>query len=368
MARYLVTGGAGFIGRTLCRRLLDEGHDLRVVDSLVEQVHRGQPHADFVSEVEFVQGDLRDRDVAARAVKGMDAVFHLAAEVGVGQSMYEIDRYVGGNDLATANLLQELIKAPVERIVVASSMSVYGEGLYLAPDGTRIENAARSGDQIRARQWDPLGPDGEKLTPAATDEAKQVSLSSIYALTKFAQEQQVLIAARAYGMGAVALRLFNVFGPGQALSNPYTGVLAIFAARLLNRERPLVFEDGRQKRDFIHVEDVARAFRLAMAKPGANGEIINIGAGDPHTVLDVATLLARAMRCEIEPEILNTSRAGDIRHCFGDPGKAERLLGFTPRYRLADKLEELAEWVARQQATDRVREARRELEVRGLVA
>ena len=368
MAHYLVTGGAGFIGRHLCQQLLDEGHKLRVVDSLVDQVHGGQPRADVLKQVEFIEGDLRNENVAARAVKGIDAVYHLAAEVGVGQSMYEIARYVGGNDLATANLLQALISQPVDRIVVASSMSVYGEGLYLTPDGTRIENAMRTPEQIAGRHWDPIGPNGEPLEPIATDERKQVSLSSIYALTKFVQEQQVLITARAYGMGAVALRLFNVFGPGQALSNPYTGVLAIFASRLLNHERPMVFEDGRQRRDFVHVEDVARAFRLAMDTAGADGEIINIGAGEPHSITDVALKLAEAMGLPMEPEILNSARAGDIRHCFGDTSKAERVLGFRPRHRLEDKLEELAAWVARQQATDRANEARRELESRGLVA
>ncbi|MDX6805443.1 NAD-dependent epimerase/dehydratase family protein [Terrihabitans rhizophilus] len=367
MARYLVTGGAGFIGRHLCRQLLDEGHEIRVVDSLVEQVHGGQPRADVLQHVEFIQGDLRNRDVAARAVDGVDAVYHLAAEVGVGQSMYEIERYVGGNDLATANLLQELIAKPVERIVVASSMSVYGEGLYVTPHGTRVENAVRTGDQVKSRTWDPVGPNGEPLTPIATDETKQISLSSIYALTKFVQEQEVLITARAYGMGAVALRLFNVFGPGQALSNPYTGVLAIFASRLLNHERPMIFEDGKQMRDFVHVDDVARAFQLAMNTPEANGETMNIGAGEPHTVQQVGQLLAGAMGREIEPEILNEARSGDIRHCFGDLSKAERVLGFKPQYKLSDKLGELAEWVARQQATDRARDARKELEARGLV-
>ncbi len=368
MARYLVTGGAGFIGRHLCQELLDQGHSVRVIDSLVDQVHGGQPRADVLSHVDFIHADLRDRGAAARAVNGVDRVFHLAAEVGVGQSMYEIDRYVGGNDLATANLLQELIASPVERIVVASSMSVYGEGLYVTPDGSRVENAMRDGAQIKAKRWDPTGPNGEPLVPVSTDEAKQISLSSIYALTKYVQEQQVLITARAYGMGAVALRLFNVFGPGQALSNPYTGVLAIFASRLLNGERPAVFEDGQQKRDFVHVDDVARAFCLAMDTPQANGEIINIGAGDPHTVYEVGTMLAGAMQRDIAPEVLNSARAGDIRHCFGDLSKAERVLGFRPRHKLADKLGELAEWVARQQATDRVREAQRELEARGLVA
>jgi dTDP-L-rhamnose 4-epimerase len=368
MSKYLVTGGAGFIGRHLCLKLLDEGHDIRVVDSLVDQVHGGQAPSDVLANVEFIQGDLRSREIARRAVQGVDGIFHLAAEVGVGQSMYEIERYVSANDLATANLLQELISRPVERIVVASSMSVYGEGLYITQAGDLIDDAHRSDEQLKAKKWDPVCVDGKSLHPVATTEVKKASLSSIYALTKYVQEQQALIIARAYGMEAVALRLFNVFGPGQALSNPYTGVLAIFSSRLSNNEPPLIFEDGQQRRDFVHVSDVANAFSLAMKVPEAAGEIFNIGAGEPRTVAEIARLLAAAMGLTIEPKILNEYRAGDIRHCFGDISKAQRILGFSPAFSLPDKLGELAEWVARQQATDRVHQARRELAERGLVA
>ena len=368
-ATYLVTGGAGFIGRHLCSELLRQGHRVRVLDNLIEQVHGGAAlPAEIASDVEFVSGDVRDADALARALAGVDGVFHLAAEVGVGQSMYEIDRYVSANDLGTAVLLQQLIRAPVDRIVVASSMSVYGEGLYRTAGGRVAEQVRRDGESVKAGRWDPVGPAGEALTPVATPEGKRPDLASIYALTKYAQEQQTLIVGGAYGMGAVALRLFNVFGPGQALSNPYTGVLAIFASRLLNDERPLVFEDGRQQRDFVHVKDVARAFRLAMETPEANGATVNIGSGRRYAILEVGRRLADAMgKPRLDPEILNKARAGDIRHCFADIGLAEKLLGFRPRHALEDSLGELADWVARCKAVDRVAEARRELETRGLV-
>lgn len=365
MARYLVTGGAGFIGRHLCRELLQAGHEVRILDSLVEQVHDGSgPPPDLPAGAEFVQGDVRDREPVRRALRGVDGVFHLAAEVGVGQSMYEVGRYVGTNDLGTAVLMEELARSPVRRVVVASSMSIYGEGLYLTAHGQRCETARRGADG-----WEPAGPDGRPLLPVPTDEDKRPDLSSVYALSKYAQERLVLMLSAAYGMEAVALRLFNVFGPGQALSNPYTGVLAIFAGRLLNGQPPLVFEDGRQRRDFVHVGDVARAFRLAMELPGLSGEVFNIGSGESWSVAEVAQMLAAAMgRGGIEPRILHKARTGDIRHCFADTSRAAARLGFHPRRNLRAGLPELVEWVSRQQAQDRTGEAHRELEARGLVA
>lgn len=365
LSRYLITGGAGFIGRHLTRALLAGGHDVRVLDSLVEQAHPPAsdplPHA-----IDFIEADLRDRRAVRRALQSVDGVFHLAAEVGVGQSMYEIERYVGANDLGTAVLFQELIEHPVRRVVVASSMSVYGEGLYETADGRRYEAARRRpGDA----GWNPVDERGGPLEPVATDEAKRVDLASVYALSKFVQEQMTLTVAPAYGIEAVALRLFNVFGPGQALSNPYTGVLAIFAGRLLKGEAPLVFEDGRQRRDFVHVEDVADAFVLAMETPGISGEIFNIGSGHSYAIGDVALAVAAAMeRPDLRPTILNKTRVGDIRHCFAKIDKARRALGFEPRHTLEDSLDELVGWVHQQRAIDRVRDAHGELAVRGLVA
>ncbi len=365
MATYLLTGGAGFIGRHLCLELLAHGHRVRVVDSLVSQVHGGRPPS-LPAEVEFYEGGLRETQLLDIALDGADGVFHLAAEVGVGQSMYEIVRYVGGNDLATAYLLERLIEKPVRRLVVASSMSVYGEGWYRSADGVPVAVRREPNGGTR---WDPAGPDGVALAPLPTDETKPVDLASIYALGKYMQERSCLMIGRAYGIEAVALRLFNVFGPGQALSNPYTGVLANFGARLLHGEPPLVFEDGRQQRDFVHVRDVARAFRLAMEAEGVDGETVNVGSGRAYAIADVATMLAEAMgRPAIAPEIIGKARAGDVRHCFADIRKAERLLGFAPAEPLEDSLAELAAWIAASDAEDGGEHARRQLEARGLVA
>jgi dTDP-L-rhamnose 4-epimerase len=363
---HLVTGGAGFIGRHLCGELLRSGCKVRVLDSMVEQVH-GTAAPDLPSDVEFVRGDVRDAAAVARALDGVAGVFHLAAEVGVGQSMYEVARYVGGNDLGTAVLLEQLIANPVERLVVASSMSVYGEGRYRDAAGAACEHV-RLQVQDGAARWDPVGPDGATLTPVATDETKQVDLASIYALTKYAQERSCLIVGQAYGISTVALRLFNVFGPGQALSNPYTGVLANFGARLMHGQPPMLFEDGRQMRDFVHVTDVARAFRLAMERPAVSGRVINVGSGRAYAIAQVAELLAGAMGARIAPLVLNKARAGDIRHCFADITAARELLGYAPRVMLEDGVHEIAAWVREQDAQDRGDDARRQLEARGLVA
>ena len=369
MAIYLITGGAGFIGRHLSVELLNAGHEVRILDSLVEQAHRAS-HADlaFPVEVDFLRADLRDARMVRRALEGVEGVFHLAAEVGVGQSMYEIERYVSANDLGTAVLLQQMIDQPVKRIVVASSMSVYGEGLYLTPDGSRCEVARRTAADLRGGRWDPAGPAGEPLSAIPTDETKRPDFASVYALSKYVQEQLTLVLGAAYGIEAVALRLFNVFGPGQQLSNPYTGVLAIFAGRLLNGQPAVVFEDGQQRRDFIHVSDVARAFRLAMETPEAVGHVINIGSGRSYTIAEVARLLSRGMGQDVlKPRILNKSRAGDIRHCFADITKARHLLGFEPLAPLESSVMDLVDWINRQRAQDRLQQAHRELERRGLV-
>ncbi|CAH2604549.1 SDR family NAD(P)-dependent oxidoreductase [Rhodovastum atsumiense] len=363
--RVLVTGGAGFIGGHLVRALLARGERVRVLDSLIEQVH-GQGSAQRLpDDVELVRADVRDGAAVRTALAGVDKVVHLAAEVGVGQSMYAIDRYVSVNDVGTAVLFQALTERPVARVVVASSMSIYGEGLYRDIAGRLVEDATRDG----GASWDPVDAQGHRLVPVATPEWKQPSLASVYALTKFAQERLTLTVAPAYGMQGVALRLFNVYGPGQALSNPYTGVLAIFAARLRNGQRPMVFEDGAQLRDFVHVADVARAFLAALDLPAAAGRVFNIGSGCSVSIADVARRFAAAMgRERLAPEITFQARTGDIRHCFADITLARERLGFTPQQDFDASLAELAAWVERRHAVDLVAQARRELEARGLVA
>lgn len=365
--RVLITGGAGFIGAHVARALLEQGYRVRALDSLDPQVHAGRTRPSYLdNEVELTIGDLRDAHAVRRALLDVDSVIHLAAKVGVGQSMYEIDQYVGVNSLGTGVLLQALLGHPVRRLLVASSMSVYGEGLYQRADGTTVAVPERAREQLAAREWEPRDRDGRALTPVPTPESKPPALASIYALGKFEQEQSALLFGSAYEIPTIALRFFNVYGPHQALSNPYTGVIAIFAARLLNGKPPMIFEDGRQRRDFVSVNDVARACVLALEQPGLRSEVINVGSGTSVTVEEIAVRLARILGKEIEPEITGTYRVGDIRNCFADITAARRRLSFEPSVCLEDGIAELAEWLAGQAADDRVEEARRELSARGL--
>jgi dTDP-L-rhamnose 4-epimerase len=368
--RILITGGAGFIERAVAREVLERGHQVRVIDSMIEQVHGDKERPDDLPEdVELIRADVRNGDAVAKVIQGIDSVIHLAAEVGVGQSMYAVERYTSVNDVGTAVLFEKLIDAPVRRVVTASSMSIYGEGLYRDADGNLVENAERKTVRDGQKVWDPTDEQGRPLVPVATPEWKRPNLASIYALNKFVQERTTHIMGEPYGMESVCLRLFNVYGPGQALSNPYTGVLAIFASRLLNGQQPMIFEDGQQRRDFVYVGDVARAFADALELPQAAGQTFNIGSGNDRSVTEVAEELARAMgKNDIAPQIVGKARIGDIRHCFCDTSLAAEKLGFRATQDFGEGLAELAEWVAEQTADDRVEQARAELEARGLVA
>lgn len=369
MERVLVTGGAGFIGRRVVDELLQRGNDVRVLDSLVDQVHGEVSGATLLNgDAEFIKGDVRDKEVVAAALHGVDSVIHLAAEVGVGQSMYEIERYTSANDVGTAVFFEALINRPVRRVVTASSMSIYGEGLYRSDDGELVHDADRPHQRDGHQDWEPTDAHGRPLTALPTPEWKQPHLSSIYALNKYVQERTTHIVTGAYGMEGVCLRLFNVYGAGQALSNPYTGVLAIFASRLLNDQSPIIFEDGGQRRDFVHVLDVARAFAEALVNPEAAGGTFNIGSGDNRTVAEIATALASAMGKEsITPEVLGQGRVGDIRHCFCDTSLTTKRLGFRAERAFEQGLVELTTWLAGQTADDRVEAMQAELKAHGLV-
>jgi dTDP-L-rhamnose 4-epimerase len=366
--QILITGGAGFIGSHLADDLIARGHRVRALDILSPQVHgEGGRRPEYLrDDVELLRGDVRDADAVRRALEGVDVVYHLAAAVGVGQSMYEIDHYTSTNNLGTAVLLQQIVRKPVQRLIVASSMSLYGEGLYARSGGEVVEGAERPVAQLRAGDWELRDAGGDALVPLPTPESKAPSLTSIYALSKFDQERMCLMIGRAYAIPTVALRFFNVFGTRQALSNPYTGVLAIFAARLMNNRPPLIFEDGLQRRDFVSVYDVVQACRLALDVPDAAGRAFNVGSGQSYSVRDVADMIAGVLGKNIVPDICGKYRVGDIRHCFADISLAQSVLGYRPAVMLEDGLGELADWLRNQTAQDRVADASRELATRGL--
>jgi dTDP-L-rhamnose 4-epimerase len=366
--RILVTGGAGFIGSHTVAALMQRGDDVVVLDSLEPQVHEGKAPS-IPDGVEFIHGNVGEHRHADAALADVEAVVHLAAAVGVGQSMYEIERYVNVNTSATAAFLERLVAASPrpKRLVVASSMSIYGEGEYECAEHGAVAPRPRPEEQLLARRWECLCPTcGTELKPIPTRETKPLIPTSVYAVTKRDHEELCHVVGAAYGVPTVALRFFNVYGAGQALSNPYTGVAAIFSSRLLNNNAPLVFEDGHQSRDFIHVSDIVAGILKALDSGSAVGQSLNLGTGRAVSVDELAALLGNELGVAIPSERPATYRAGDIRHCFGDTTKARDLLGFTAQVRLEDGVAELAEWVRSQTARDRVDVATEELASRGL--
>ena len=370
-ANVLVTGGAGFIGSHLVDALVEPGYKVRVLDALVPQVHGEDARPSYLnSAAEFIQGDVCDRQLVNDALEGIDVVFHEAAEVGVGQSMYEIERYVRANDLGTAVLLEAILarRPQIKKLIVASSMSIYGEGAYTCESCGSVAPQLRPAEQLLDRRWEMECPNcGKQLSPAPTSEEKPLFPTSVYAVTKQDQEQFCLAVGRSYGIPSVALRYFNVYGTRQALSNPYTGVCAIFSARLLNGNRPMVFEDGEQTRDFVHVSDIVQANLLALESDRANYQAINVGTGRATSVRAVSRLLAQGLGLDLEPEIVAKYREGDIRHCVADISKARTLLGYEPKVLLERGIPELLSWVRAQAAKDQVASATAELESRQLV-
>jgi dTDP-L-rhamnose 4-epimerase len=371
VSAVLVTGGAGFVGSHLVDALLAWGARVRVLDNLDPLAHESAPAQHLAPEAELIVGDLRDQELVERALEGVDRVFHLGGVVGNGESMVNVRRAVAANSVGTATLLEALIerREQIRRVVAASSMVVYGEGRYECTQHGVLTPPPRTSEQLRRHEWEPRCPRcGEPLAPVPASEDAPLRPTSVYGITKRDQEELVLVLGRAYGIEAVALRYLNVYGPRQALANPYTGVAAIFAARLLNGRRPRVFEDGAQLRDLVHVFDVVRATLAAMDAPGAPGHAINVATGRPTAIADLARGLAGLLAPELEPELSGEFRAGDIRHCLADTTRARELLGFEASCPLEQGLPALAEWVARQQAEERGDEAAVELRARGLLA
>lgn len=371
MKKILIIGGAGFVGSHTADALVEQGHSVTIFDNLTPQVHPTGVPSYLTGEVEFVKGDVRDLGALSRVVAGAEAIYHHAAAVGVGQSMYEIAAYVESNIQGTANLLQSILdtRAPIEKLIVASSMSIYGEGRYVCPECGEVAPTARTGQLLRQKRWELLCADcNRELRPLPTDEKKPFECTSIYALSKKAQEEMVLLFGQTYGIPAVALRYFNIYGSRQALSNPYTGVAAIFASRLLNGNAPIIFEDGLQMRDFVNIRDIVEANLLALSCSGADGMALNVGSGDPVSICQVAKEIARRLGSDIQPKISGTYRAGDIRHCYADISKISATLGYSPRVNFGEGVRELVAWLESQQAHDGTDEALRQLAARGLVA
>jgi len=373
--KILITGGAGFIGSHIVDLLLTAGHTVRVLDNLEPQVHGNLSEQGLWPEycnpdADYILGDIRDSDAVTKALTGIDIVFHQAAMVGVGQSMYQIARYTDVNTNGAAVLLQAIVdmKDRPRKMIVASSMSIYGEGAYTCPDHHLVYPTLRPASQLQSRDWEIRCPEdgcNQSLTPVPTPESKPLYPTSIYAVNKRDHEEMFLAVGHAYNIPTVALRYFNIYGTRQSLSNPYTGVAAIFAGRLLNSNPPVIFEDGAQQRDFVHVSDIARANLLVMQNETTDYGVFNVGTGTPTSIMGVADALIAHMDLDLTPQVTAQFRAGDIRHCIADLTRLAAL-GYQPQITFQDGIGELVSWVASQQASDTFDTAHQELTNKGL--
>ena len=375
MKEILITGGAGFIGTHLTAMAHAAGHQIRILDNLSPQIHGEKPEFQPPAGVEFIRGDITKRGDIERSLAGIDTIVHLAAETGTGQSMYEIERYYGVNVQGTALLFDVLANAPnvVRKIVLASSRSVYGEGAYqcsvCGPGSGRCYPRPRLPDQLAAHQWEPRCPNcGGFVQAVATRESDAVAPASVYAASKLAQEHLVSVCCGSLGLGSAILRFQNVFGEGQSLKNPYTGILSIFSTRIrLGLSLP-IFEDGRETRDFVHVEDVAGAVMNCVENDHMREGVVNVGMGQATSIEDVARLLCRIMNSSIQPEVTGQYRVGDIRHNFADIGQLVAS-GFRPRISLDEGMRRFCEWVMTQPVpADLLEKANQELKARNLMS
>jgi len=375
--KILVTGGAGFIGSHTADLLIKRGYQTIIIDNLEPQVHgKSRKKPDYINEnATFIQHDIQDHNFLSKIISEVDAIIHLAALVGVGQSMYQIKRYINTNTQATATLLDLLANEEhdIKKFVVASSMSVYGEGKYLCQEcQTEIYPNLRPEKQLKKHQWEHTCPQcGSILKPSPTDESKPLMPTSIYAQSKRHQEEMSLLIGKTYDIPTIALRYFNVYGSRQSLSNPYTGVCAIFTSRILNNKSPYIFEDGNQTRDFIHVRDVAQANLNAIEHNNPNYQAINVGTGKPITIKELAEILTKIYnKPDLKPYISNKFRKGDIRHCYADTTKAQKLLNYKPSITLKKGLTELSQWAETHgwAAIDLFEKALKELKKKDLAA
>jgi dTDP-L-rhamnose 4-epimerase len=374
MVNALVTGGAGFIGSHLADRLLEQGYKVRVLDNLHPQIHGVdcQLPDHFPGEAEFVFGDIRNEQTVKYALRGIDIVFHLAAETGVGQSMYETGSYARTNVVGTATLWDAIHSiSGVKKLILASSRAVYGEGTCSCPNCGRVRPRSRTQARLAKGQWAPSCPlCGHSIRPVATSEQDVPYPASVYGITKLTQEQLSLALGQSYGVQVVVLRFFNVYGSRQALNNPYTGILATFLARIRSEKPLLIYEDGQQLRDFVHVSDVIRACELAATHDEANFQVFNVGSGNPITVLQLARALLKLQEQDEDESKLTVTgqyRVGDIRDCYADIGKIKSRLGYDPAVSLSEGLREFLSWTEAQAIVDRTEEAATELASVGLL-
>ncbi len=373
MAKYkniLVTGGAGFIGSHLVDSLIAKGYHVRILDNLYRQIHpTGRLPSYINKKADFIKGDVTNRKDWEHALSDIDAVFHFAAAVGVGQSMYEIDHYIRVNSLGSAIFLDLLANSrhTVKKIIVAASMSSYGEGSYKCLNCGLVRPPLRSFVRLQKKDFNVYCPNcGKILLPLPTAESVNQNSNSIYAITKKNQEEMVLNIGHAYNIPAVSLRFFNVYGPRQSLSNPYNGVVAIFISRIKNGKSPIINEDGHQTRDFIHVRDVVEANITSLEDDRANYQIFNIGSGSPVTIKDVAKIVIDIYQSELKPKITYKVRKLDVRHCYADINRIKKLLNWRPKVELTEGLKEVIKWSKNQMAEDKLDYSLRELEKRGL--
>lgn len=369
--RILVTGGAGFIGSFLVDKLVSFGHKVTIYDNLEPQVHHGKKPPYLNKEAEFIKADVCDKDKLDKALKSVEVVFHEAAMVGVGQSMYEIIKYTRVNELGTATLLDLIVnkhKDHIKKVIVAASMSQYGEGLYKCGKCGKIKPPLRNEGQLNRRQWELKCPNCQKyLTPLPTNETVPLNCNSIYAISKRVQEDLALMIGKTFRVPTVALRYFNVYGPRQSLSNPYTGVAAIFISRIKASKRPVIFEDGLQSRDFVSVHDIVSANIAVMESDKADYQVFNVGSGKKVTILELAKLITKLFGKRTNPKITNTYRKGDVRHCFADITKIRKILSWTPKVDFMEGMRELIKWSNQEESTDLFEQASKILKAKGVI-
>lgn len=368
--QILVTGGAGFIGSFLVDRLVEEGYKVRILDNLEKQVHQGKKPSYLNQKAEFINEDVRDYNVLRKALKDIDAIFHLAAVVGVAQSNYQIKKYIDTNIGGMSNLLDILVNSnhSIKKVITISSMTGYGEGNYKCSNCGIVRPPLRDEKQLKKKDWNLYCPNcGQIVEPFLTDENALDYPNSVYGLSKKIQQDLLFLVNKIYNIPAVVLRGFNVYGPRQSLSNPYTGVTAIFISRLKNKQPLVIYEDGLQTRDFISVHDVVEAFVLSLEKEEANYQMLNIGSGRGTSILQIAQILSKLSGKSNLIQVNQEYRKNDIRHCFANISKAKELLGWQPKVSLEQGLQELIKWSSKEKADDKFSQAQKELQQKGLI-